>query len=36
MAAGLDSELRDMEWVVGRIQAREPRPGLVRKVQDFK
>ena len=27
MAAGVDSELRDMEWIVQLIEAREPRPG---------
>lgn len=27
MAAGVDSELRDMEWIVGLIEAREPNPG---------
>lgn len=27
MAAGVDSELRDMEWIVGLIEAREPKPG---------
>ena len=27
MAAGVDSELRDMEWIVQLIEAREPKPG---------
>ena len=27
MAAGVDSELRDMEWIGWLIKAREPKPG---------
>ena len=27
MAAGIDSTLHDMEWIVGLIEAREPQPG---------
>lgn len=27
MVAGINNELRDVEWIVGLIEAREPRPG---------